>query len=303
MINNNSEQINKIKLLQLNILKYLSIVQYASWSVLKNNIKNLYATFSNDESMPDDNLEYNILYPLLRIGIIETARRPESDKLVYCLGPRLIIETEGKNLIEINPTENICREVDYEQIENYDKNIVVKQMDSLLLLKSIPTLRKIITHWDESEVEMRYIYDKFKKNHFESANGNTSHPNIYTRKTEIYSYKYIRIENETLYIIPDKEENMDADNIALSYLEVINNGKRHFLFSKNKNELTCNTFHTILPFIICRALILCDPMILTNRDGEIYSNTYKPVIKNVTIDHIKELKRIFGEKAVEVKND
>jgi hypothetical protein len=55
----------------------------------------------------------------------------------------------------------------------------------------------------------------------------------------------------------------------------------------------------MLPFVICRALILCDPMILLN--DNIYEN--KVIIGNISKNHIFELRRIFGENAVRKENE
>jgi hypothetical protein len=100
-----------------------------------------------------------------------------------------------------------------------------------------------------------------------------------------------------LYLIPETEDNVDSLNIALCYLKIIKKHS-HFAFNENNQELTCWTFHSMLPFVICRALILLDPMMLI--DNRMYNNG-TVIIRNVTNDHIKELKRIFGDTAVEAK--
>jgi hypothetical protein len=289
-----SGQANQISSLRAGIIKYLEASQFASWNVLKRNIGGLYTTLF-DESSPGENLEYKILYPLLRAGVIETARRPETGKLVYCLGPHSIIETEDNYAIEVIPAKNLCRKIDRPQMNNYRNNKAGRK-DSLTLLKAIPSLRTVITHWAASETEVYYIYERFEKNHFKTAR-DRSLPNIYTNRDKIYSNKYIRIENGMLHLIPEIQDNIDGFNIAHCYLEII---KRHlhFTFNRNNKELICRTFHSMLPIIICRALILCDPPVLL--DGRIYGNG-NMTINNITEDHVKELIRIFGETSVEVK--
>ncbi len=286
-----------IHLLQEGIIKYLNIVQYASWNILRKNINSLYLSFSNCETIADEtNLEYKVLYPLLRCGILETARCLETDKLVYCLGPEILIETEDNRVIEIIPPKNICRITEKLESEKHLNN-KINMNNSLNLLKSIPSLYAVITHWQKSETEVHYIYDKFNKNPFLTAR-DTSLPNIYTSRDKVYSNRYIRVNDGTLYRIPEIEDNIDGINIALCYLEVIK-GYSLFIFNQNKKELNCRIFSTMLPFLICRALILCDSMILI--DERTHSN--RPIsIQNVTVNHISELKRIFGEKSVEEIN-
>jgi hypothetical protein len=294
----NSGQADQISSLQIGIIKYLDASQFASWNILGRSIGSLYITLF-DESSPSENLEYKVLYPLLRIGVIETARRPETGKLVYCLGPHSIIEIEDNHAhaIEVIPAKNLCRKIDQSKMNNYGNN-KASWKDSLTLLKVIPSLQTVITHWETSETEVYYIYEKFEKNHFKTAR-DTSLPNIYTNRDKIYSNKYIKIENGMLYLIPEIQDNIDGFNIAHCYLEII---KRHlhFTFNRNTKELICWTFHSMLPIIICRALILCDPLVLL--DGRLYSNG-NMTINNITDDHVKELIRIFGETAVEVKDD
>jgi hypothetical protein len=249
------------------IVKYLTASQFASWNILKKNINGLYLSlYGNGVDVPE-NLEYKVLYPLLRAGIIETARRPASDKLVYCLGPEII----------------------------YNK---INQNDSLKLLKNIPSLVTIITHWQKSETQVYFIYERFDKNHFKTAR-DTSLPQIYTNKDRVYSNRYIRIENGALCLIPEMEDNIDGFNIACCYLKSLK-GLPFFTFNINTKTLTCLCFHSILPVVICRALILCDPTVLS---GDMFNNNGKAVIiNNVSKDHVKELKRIFGENTVEEKN-
>ena len=281
-------------LIQNDIVKYLNACQFASWNNLKKNIQNLYIYYSDDEAEIDDNIEYKILFPLLRTGVIETARRPETNKLVYCLGEPVIISNEENKYIKLNPKNNECNIIN--DIRN--ENGVIGTKEALKLIKCIPSLKEIIIKWKKSETEVHYIYDKFNKNHYLFAR-DVGNPNIYTSRDKIYSNKYIRTETGNLYMIPEIEDNIDGVNIALSYLETINR-RLHFKYDKNNKTLICFTFHTILPFILCRALILCDPMILI--DGRAYERGYIQV-NNVEDDHVKELKRIFGEKALGETNE
>jgi hypothetical protein len=250
------------------IVKYLDASQFASWNILKKNINSLYITLYGNEKDIPDSLEYKVLYPLLRTGIIETARRPETGKLVYCRCPQTAKY----------PDEN--------------------SRFSLMVLKKIPSFYTVITHWLKSETEIHYIYEHFdKKNHFKTA-CDTSRPNIYTSRDRVYSNKYIRLENGSLYLIPEVEDNIDAFNIAHCYLESIKRHS-HFTFNETSQELSSWTFHTTLPVVVCRALILCDPKVLV--DDRVYSNG-KIIIRQITNDHITELKRILGESAVEVNH-
>ena len=288
----NDEDLKLIALIQNDIVKYLNACQFASWNNLKKNIYNLNVYYSGGESLPVDNIEYKVLFPLLRTGVIEVARRPENNKLVYCLGLKIIISTVKNKYIVVNPNSN-----EYKIIDDIDKSSnIISNQDSLRLLKSVPSLYEIIINWKISETKVHYIYDRFNKNHYRFTR-DVNCPNIYTNRDKIYSNKYLMAENGNLYMIPEIEDNVDGVNIALCYLETINR-RSHFKYDKSKNVLSCLTYHTILPFILCRAFILCDPMILI--DDRAYENGCIQ-INNITDGHVKELKRIFGEKSLEEK--
>ena len=290
-----NKYIQLIRLLQKKILLFLSIANYASWHILKRNINNLIDTGTEDNSILGDSPEYVILYPLLRSGFIETARRPETGKLVYCLGPNVIIQTPEDKLLKITPKNCSWELIDKSNIETCP---VICKNASLILLKNISSLKEIISHWTIFDIEMNYIYDRFDQNHFRNIEGTVTKPNIYANSNFFYSEKYLKTKEGHLYLIPSIEDNIDAINIALCYLRVIE-GQSIFRYSSNKERITSEYFNSIIPFVICRALILCEPMIVFNET----LNNRMFTISNVSIDHINELKRIFGKNAVKDENE
>jgi len=278
-----------VKSLQRKILLFLSVTNYASWHILKRNIRNLV------DSEPSNiiNPEYQVIYPLLRTGFIETARNPETGKLVYCLGSNAIIQTPCENLLKITTRDFHCEIIEKNNEETYP---IISKDASLFILKNIPPLKEVILHWIKSEVLLQFIYNRFNKNHFIRAK-ETVTPNIYSHSNFFYSNKYLKTKEE-LYLIPSIEDNIDAMNIALCYLQVINE-RCIFNYNPLKETITSAYFDSILPFLICRALLLCDPMILLNEIH--FENSI--TIKYITKKHITELKRIFGENAVREKNE
>jgi hypothetical protein len=279
-----------IRLLQNKILLFLSIANYASWHSLKRNINNLIDTKSESKAVLGESPEYSVLYPLLRSGFVETARHPETGKLVYCLGPNVIIQTSEDNFFKIIPKDCSCELIDKDNIEMCP---VIYKNTSLFLLKNISSLKEVISYWATFDIKMNYIYDRFNKNHFRSIGETVTKPNIYANSNLFYSEKYLKTKEGHLYLIPSIEDNIDAINIALCYLRVIE-GQSIFRYSSNKKRITSVYFNSIIPFVICRALIFCDPMIILN---EILNNKMF-MINNVSIDHIIELERIFGKNAV-----
>jgi hypothetical protein len=162
-----------IRLLQKKILIFLSAVNYASWQILKRSINNLVEAESANIVSP----EYQIIYPLLRTGFIETARNPETGKLVYCLGTNAVIQTPCNNFLKITTKDFLCEKIDKNSIDMYP---IIDKDASLFLLKIIPSLREIISHCVKAEVVINYIYKQKKKNHFKNTN-DTTKPNIYSK--------------------------------------------------------------------------------------------------------------------------
>ena len=281
-----------IKKIQKNILLFLSVANYASWHIIKRNINNLAVDTEIGHKKP----EYLVLYPLLRTGIVETARHPETGKLVYCLGPDVIIRTHDK-LLKLKTKDGSVVFIDENNIE---QEPILDHNSSLILLKNIPSLINVISHWPESEIKMKYIYDRFGKNDLEKykATENSSKPNIYANSKFIYSEKYLKTKSGKLYLIPSIEENIDAFNIALSYLEAIK-GRYIFIHNPSKKTIAPKYFNSMLPFVICRVLVLCDPTILLN--GSLFEGNVK--FNNVSSEHIVELKRVFGPIAVKEENE
>jgi hypothetical protein len=285
LILNNKNQF--IVSLQKKILLFFSAANFASWHILKRNVNSLCA--KETECELGDNPEYPVLYPLLRIGVIETARHPETGKPVYCLGPDLMIQTPDKKVLKITAKDFSCTLMEEDAVETHS---IMGKETSLALLKAISSLKNIISHWANSDIEMNYIYDQFDKNHFKSAKDKTK-PNIYSNSNRFYSAKYIKTQEGDLYLIPPIEDNIDAVNIALCYLRAID-GRPIFIYNYNTQTIITDEFNSILPFVICRALILCDPMILFGEKLTKRNTT----INNVTKNHVTELKRIFGDSAV-----
>jgi hypothetical protein len=290
LILNNKTQL--IISLQKKILLFLSAANYASWHILKRNVNSLCA--KETECELGDNPEYPVLYPLLRIGVIETARHPETGKPVYCLGPDVMIQTPDKKVLKITAKDFSFTLMEKDAVESPS---VTGKEASLALLKTLPSLKNIISHWANSDIEMNYIYDRFDKNHFKSVKDKAK-PNIYSNSNRFYSAKYIKTQEGDLYLIPPIEDNIDAVNIALCYLRAIT-GKPIFIYNYNTETIITSEFNSILPFIICRALILCDPVILS---GEIFFEK-NITINNVTKNHVIELKRIFGGAAVREEHE
>ena len=227
---------------------------------------------------------------MLRTGFIETACRPESGKLVYCLGKNVLVQTHNGQFIKLTP-QSFSRElINDDNVENYP---ILYKNASLALLKRIPSLTEIIYHWERSNILMKYTYDRFDKNHFNRIVDSLKQ-DIYTNTNYFYSEKYLKTQEGQLYLIPSIEKNIDAINIALCYLKTTE-GKPLFFYNSNKKTIKSLDFHSILPFVICRALILCDPMILLN-DGIYHGKSCE--INNVSKEHIIELTRIFNKTAV-----
>jgi hypothetical protein len=235
---------------------------------------------------------------LLRIGVIEICRSPEFGKTGYCIGPKTRINITEDIQLLFDPASCSYR---FKKVFRGDmiNNSDEAAGNPFLLLKRLTSLEKVIRGWEQTEMEMKYKYDQFNPNHFSRVQDSKSCA-LYTTNDKMYLTKCVRLKNGGLYRIPLVENNIDAINIALSYVHIVN-GKKMFRYAKNQKTLKCLNFHSMMPIIICRALVLCDPLYLL--EDEAYLSIAAPEFRNITGNIICELKRIFGESAVEELND
>jgi hypothetical protein len=280
--------------IQLKIFRFILASGNVSWYLIRNRIDNLLQDFSDDKKT--DITIYSIFMPLLRIGVVEICRNPISNSIGYCIAPAIILKSADKQIFIFNPDDKDCR---FKKIEASQKdNNGLINYDAVSLLKQIPPLEKIIRNWElEQALEMKYIYDRFSKNHYRSltSKNEINKCAVYTVLDKPFSRKYIRMPNKKLYKVPYQSENIDGEIIAVIFCKICS-GEKIFQYSSKNLSLRCFGFSSIIPMVICRAIILCDPSFLLK--DEIYQGSPTIELHNINADIIIELKRIFGKTAV-----
>jgi hypothetical protein len=280
--------------IQLKIFRFILASGSVSWYLIKNRIDSLL------QNLPDDikaNVTiYSIVMPLLRIGIIEICKNPISNSIGYCIAPAIILTGTDNRSFAFNPSSNDYRFREIETQKKDDNRII--NCDAVFLLNQTPSLEKIIKNWElERVLEMKYFYDRFDKNHYRSliSKEEINKCAIYTALDKTYARKYIRMPNGKLYKIPHRDENIDGEIIAVIFCKIYS-GEKIFQYSNKNYSLLCFDFSSIIPMVICRAIIISDPSILL-RD-EIYQGGSTIEFHNIDTDIIAGLKRIFGEIAI-----
>jgi hypothetical protein len=234
--------------------------------------------------------------PLFRIGLVEICKNPISNSIEYCIAPAIILKKADNQSFAFNPDSNDYR---FREIETPKKdNNRIINYEAIPLLNQMPPLEKIIKNWElEQALEMKYIYDRFDKNHYRAVTSKDEINKcaIYTALDKPYSRKYIRMQNSKLYKVPYLDENIDGELIAVIYCKIYG-GEKIFQYSNKNHSLICFCFNSIIPIVICRAIVMSDPSVLIN--DEIYRGGSTIEFYDINTDIIIELKRIFGETAV-----
>jgi hypothetical protein len=283
--------------IQLKIFKFILASGSVSWYLIKNRIDSLLSLLQNlSDDIKVNVTIYSILMPLLRIGIIEICRNPISNSIRYCIAPAIILKSADNQSFAFNPDGNDYRFREIETPKKDDNDMI--NHDRISLLNQIPSLEKIIKNWElEQVLEMKYIYDRLDKNHYRSltSKDEINKCAIYTALNKPYSRKYIRMPNGKLYKIPYHDENIDGEIIAVIFCKIYN-GEKIFQYSNKNHSLLCFNFSSIIPIVICRAIIINDPSVLLG--DEIYQGSHTIEFHDINTNIIIGLKRIFGKTSI-----
>lgn len=265
--------------LQNRLVKWLEMAGWSDWSHISQACNSLVDNRVDLGNYP----EYTLFMPLWRNGVVEVA---------YCN------ERVGFSVVWKRGTP-----------------LPSKMPTSLQMLKSIPSLKKLIQLNEivsndvistNSTNLLRYEFS-FKEYKFVGVN----HPLDETscgifKSTNVIYYPSMLLYDKRLYKLQGYQENPDAVNVARSFVRMQNSAfaeKKYglFVYNKKNETLKCNHYSE-MPVLVSRALICSD---LSQLEKDRYyippgqkENTW--LYRNVSISMVKELKRIFGDYAVEI---
>lgn len=272
-ISDNSLPDQTFFLIQEKLCKYIRSKGFVTWKHIQKACRDLLEAYPHDYSSKYGNFpEYKIFMPLLRNGLCEIARNDENGK---------------------SKSGFICFP---------DNTFAENSFNPLLLLNNIPSLQNLIENFKiEDSIDLQVqcdLYDKYIYKDIHSTKINTV--GIYKTEDKAY-YPTFLFDGKKRRTIPSYEENMDALNVARCYVRC-SKGNAIFTFHANQKELSTR-FYSELPILVARALILFDKSQLKNKLFWHPSSSQTISYKNIDLQVVKELQRIFGKTSVEETND
>lgn len=258
------------KKIQNDLLRWLNAMGAASWSEINQSLIGLLQS----QGCSDVDMRYPAykwFEPLFRNGVIEVAY----DKQVKF----------------------------YPVFKSLDDVSIDRSITSLALLRKIPSVKLQIDNFSRTSIDIgKYQYLELNKYPNEYKKNELLAVGIYSRKGNAWEPKYLYDGSQT-HLIPWMDENPDAFNLARCFVR-INQGAKMFCFHCESKTLEIYRYQEH-PILVTRALFLSESSQIknlayykpiNNKDNNIYYN-------NVTSEHVKQLKRIYTPKAIEVKND
>ena len=250
--------------------------------------------------------EFEVFIPLLRNGSAEVCRRKERASLLFCMNPKINLTLfDGKEIIRENDFFSIYRTKDEcdEKKHKFRNDVLFEQVFApLSFLQSFPSVQIQIESFAEQQIQTSVLY--FEQNlmnyQYEKKESKIIGIGIYKLDERAWTSPYLVDKNMKVRKIPYYAEDPDAMNLARLYVRLNNPvfTKPIFEYDKNSHELICYRYSE-MPILLTRALILFEPKQLLSKE---YCTNHPSVpFKKVPEEAIKELRRIFSDKAILIK--
>ncbi len=294
------EEIETIRSSQKKLCPWLYEQGCASWSRIHKACINIVESLSDDKKKFFGNYpEYKIFVPLLRNGTIEVCKQEKNNVLRYCMNENLKINCEeALHLTKKYPwfSKYSLNEPDFNDNPNGE---TCKVFDAYGFLKSYPSIRVQIAYFQLADIELKNfnfymnLYDYSYKKCMDAV----SQTGIYKTDDVVWYSPFLLDEKNDVHKIPDYDENPDALNLARLYVRITNTSfsKPLFEYSKGKKELKCY-YYSELPILFTRALLLFSPEQIAKT--QFCLPTPDVPFKNISIEAVKEIERIFAKKSI-----
>ncbi len=289
--------------------RYLFVKGFLSWDGVQKACKRIIAALPDREQQFFENKsypEFELFIPLLRNGSVEVCKSKNRATLLFCMNSNVnLIAMDNKEYIRGQEYFSIYKTKDELEEKNllYQNNLPGKStFEPLDFLKSCPSIQQQISSFSEQQIQssvllfeqnlMNYQYEKKKSKN--TAIG------IYKLNDYVWTSPYLIDKELKIRKIPYYAEDPDAMNLARLYVRTYNEifTKPIFEYNNDSQELTCNRYSE-MPILLTRALLLFEPEQLTSK--EFCTNHPTVPFRKVPEEAIKELKRIFSDKAIIIR--
>ena len=229
--------------MQTTIYHWIRHKGYVDFFQCRKVLSNVAISLDIDLSKETIPLEYQIVFPLYQVGILEYCMTEKGSMLFPC-NSEIKIENGFWNF-------NISRDIPrfYYEAEDVDNPV-----DSVGYFKSIPNLKDCILTWQkENNIRFSYYY-RFNKHEFVQIEDGVIKDGIYKQDDYVWTNSFVNLQGCS-YLIPKHKNNPEAFRIAKSYM-MTTIGMN--LFEYKNNTLICN-YYNDLPVFIIRGLSLAAP--------------------------------------------
>lgn len=301
--------IEVLRSIQKKLSRYIFAKGFLSWDGIRKACEKLilalpeeYQEFFKDKAYP----EFEIFIPLLRNGSAEVCNSKNRATLLFCMNPNVnLISSNGKEYVR--GQEYFSTYKSKEELEKnnskYRADISFKQVfDSMNFIRSYPSINQQITSFIDQKIQLNSLY--FEQNlvnyQYEKRTSNDVSVGIYKLDDRAWTSPYLFDKEKKVRKIPYYAEDPDAMNLARLYVRINNMAftKPIFEYDKEARKLICYRYSE-MPILLTRALLLLEPKQLTSK--EFCTNHPSVPFKKVPEEVVKELRRIFSDKAILIK--
>lgn len=301
--------IEVLRKVQKSLSRYIFAKGFLSWNGIRKACERIILALSEEEKefFKDKAYpEFDIFIPLLRNGSAEVCYSKNRATLLFCMNPNVnLMSSDGKEYIRGREFFSI-----YKTKEEFEKNNYKYQtdisfkpiFDTMGFLRSYPSINQQITAFAEQKIQLSSLY--FEQNlmnyQYEKKKSSNMTVGIYKLDDKVWESPYLVDKEKKLRKIPYYAKDPDAMNLARLYVRLNNMAftKPIFEYDKESKNLICYRYSE-LPILLTRALLLFEPKQLTSQ--EFCTNHPSVPFKMISEDAIKELKRIFSDKAIIIK--
>jgi hypothetical protein len=253
-----------IKKMQIGLIEWFKFQQigfqkfYKIENIAKKLFEEYYPTWDSNHA------KYKIIYPLIRYGVVEFYGDNK-----FALSPTCALYNDNY-ILTCNLSDTIKQKVLKYQILDSNIGIVVLKntsnsnqilKDNLIilskfsfgdLLMKVLSFEDIIKNWNKNividTIGFQYYADDYKWKNITGPIKN----GVYRKSSEVYSQRILKINEDDWYLIPLRDKNIDAFNIAVCW--TISNGLKSVKISYNNSNLKIENIN--FPVILERILFL-----------------------------------------------
>lgn len=248
--------------------------QIKKYNSIENISMKLFEQYFHDQN--PQKAKYEIFHPLLKYGVIEFY----GDKS-YGLSPSCALYSNSNILLINIPLEIFHSNVFIFTYENPSLGIIVIKNSAKAILelrnlslpvsnfilsnslKKLSTFQSIINGWVDDTVLNSKDFDLFNENFNWVKNEARYKSNLYKKSPESYAQRTIKLSNGKWKIVPSRDSNIDAFNLAVVWNQLQNRWPLEIKYIEKENKIIIN--NQFFPLILERLLFINTLLQFDNR--------------------------------------